>query len=70
MADEEQKPPLPQEGDLVSLRSGGPKMTIAKILPSGTALCDWFETTKDKTGNDVAQKRHDAFRLKTLQPAN
>lgn len=40
-------------GDVVQLKSGGPKMTISKVQtePDGMyANCDWFEGTKPNTG--------------------
>ena len=40
-------------GDVVMLKSGGPTMTIRWIeeeYGTLTALCDWFEGTKDKSG--------------------
>lgn len=32
-------------GDLVSLKSGSPKMTLSKV-DGNYAVCDWFEGTK------------------------
>ena len=40
-------------GDIVELKSGGPKMTVSqigKIRDVPSAWCDWFETTKKQTG--------------------
>ena len=34
-----------QEGDVVKLKSGGPKMTIREIRGT-SALCDWFLDNK------------------------
>jgi uncharacterized protein YodC (DUF2158 family) len=43
-------------GDIVQLKSGGPKMTVSQVGTSmgGSALkawCDWFEGTKQMEGN-------------------
>ncbi|WP_303311196.1 YodC family protein [Hymenobacter sp. BT730] len=40
------------EGDVVRLKSGGPKMTISSVGagPSANALCIWFD------GHNVLQK--------------
>lgn len=42
-------------GDVVVLKSGGPKMTVSKIGIAGgsdttSAWCDWFEGTKPQKG--------------------
>lgn len=29
-------------GDVVTLKSGGPDMTVSEILPDGVVRCDWF----------------------------
>lgn len=34
------------EGDVVMLKSGGPKMTIAKIHHDRQCYCNWFEGNK------------------------
>jgi len=63
MADEVPvEPKSPEEGDVVQLKSGGPKMTIDKILPSGTVICSWFDAEKP----DV--RHRETFRAKMLQP--
>jgi uncharacterized protein YodC (DUF2158 family) len=55
-----------KEGDVVSLKSGGPTMTIEGIGTYGystreKAFCVWFEGTK----------KHDAlFELSSLTPVN
>jgi uncharacterized protein YodC (DUF2158 family) len=45
-------------GDVVKLKTGGPKMTVAKIVPGSSsdtelyAVCCWFDREEDlKTGN-------------------
>jgi uncharacterized protein YodC (DUF2158 family) len=48
-----------KNGDIVQLKSGGPKM-ISKVLREREANCLWFEATKHKTG---------LFELSTLKPA-
>jgi len=39
-----------QPGDVVQLKSGGPKMTVSEVGPDGAgqirAWCQWFEGTK------------------------
>jgi uncharacterized protein YodC (DUF2158 family) len=34
-------------GDVVQLRSGGPKMTVHSLISDGDVVCQWFE------GNEV-----------------
>jgi uncharacterized protein YodC (DUF2158 family) len=34
-----------KEGDVVQLKSGGPKMTVQKVTPQGL-ICVWFITEK------------------------
>jgi uncharacterized protein YodC (DUF2158 family) len=53
MADDQFKP-----GDVVSLRSGGPRMTIASI-DGQNALCEWF--------SDDQQLRDRTFALTSLR---
>ena len=48
-------------GDVVSLKSGGPNMTITYITEGGDLECSWF--TKD--GRDK-----DTFRADALQKSN
>lgn len=41
-------------GDVVQLKSGGPKMTISKLFEFQghmEAGCDWFEGTKQQSGS-------------------
>ncbi len=43
-----------KSGDVVQLKSGGPKMTIAKLHEwqgQMEANCDWFEGTKMQSGS-------------------
>ena len=47
-------------GEVVTLKSGGPLMTIRKI-ESAQALCDWFDAKKER------QTQY--FDLSTLRPA-
>lgn len=35
-------PPAFQKGDVVTLRSGGPKMTVVAVYAEGVAKCAWF----------------------------
>jgi uncharacterized protein YodC (DUF2158 family) len=37
-------------GDVVKLKSGGPKMTIRRIEPDGEVICDWFVGQKKEAG--------------------
>ena len=53
MPDEQIKP-----GDIVSLRSGGPRMTVATI-DGNRALCEWF--------SDDQQPRSSTFALTSLK---
>lgn len=45
-------------GDVVRLKSGGPKMTIYSIIDNG-CYCTWFDANDNKV--------NDAFNLLTLQ---
>jgi uncharacterized protein YodC (DUF2158 family) len=42
-------------GDIVQLKSGGPRMTVSKIYNDGDgvmrARCDWFEDNKPQYGS-------------------
>jgi uncharacterized protein YodC (DUF2158 family) len=31
-------------GDVVQLRSGGPKLTVRSVISEGDIVCQWFET--------------------------
>jgi uncharacterized protein YodC (DUF2158 family) len=35
-----------QIGEIVQLKSGGPKMTVRQVFPDGTVTCQWFAGTK------------------------
>ncbi|HYE32103.1 MAG TPA: DUF2158 domain-containing protein [Methylomirabilota bacterium] len=49
-------------GDVVQLKSGGPKMTIAEVDHGGQRyFCKWFAGAKIETG---------AFHVDTLKPAS
>ena len=37
-------------GDVVQLRSGGPKMTVHGLVSDGDVICQWFE------GNEVHEE--------------
>lgn len=60
-------------GDVVELKSGGPRMTVAglaghnytvvgvaRVVPDGCALCQWFEG---------ATLKQDRFPIETLKPS-
>ena len=32
-------------GDVVQLRSGGPKMTVHSLVSHGDVICQWFESS-------------------------
>ncbi|WP_144938391.1 DUF2158 domain-containing protein [Pseudomonas alabamensis] len=60
-----------KKGDLVMLRSGGPKMTVADIDdfsekepvgPKDGVKCQWFE------GNEVYERVFDSAVLKEYEP--
>ena len=33
-------------GDVVQLRSGGPKMTVHSLVSEGDVICQWFESSE------------------------
>jgi uncharacterized protein YodC (DUF2158 family) len=35
-----------EPGDIVQLKSGGPKMTISEIIDGDEAICQWFVQDK------------------------
>lgn len=39
-----------QQGDVVQLKSGGPKMTIDSLFEDGMARCQWFAGSKLEIG--------------------
>ncbi len=39
-----------QEGDVVQLKSGGPKMTVKAIDDDGDVYCQWFSGSKLQNG--------------------
>jgi len=39
-----------ETGDIVRLKSGGPKMTVADIHISGSVHCQWFAGSKSSDG--------------------
>jgi uncharacterized protein YodC (DUF2158 family) len=47
-----------QPGDVVQLKSGGPKMTVQELQKDGSAWCQWFSGDK----KDAA-----AFQLHSLK---
>jgi uncharacterized protein YodC (DUF2158 family) len=49
-----------KKGDVVRLKSGGPKMVISDLDAYGSAYCQWFDGAKD------AGK---TFAVETLEPA-
>jgi uncharacterized protein YodC (DUF2158 family) len=52
--------PTFKAGDLVKLRSGGPKMTIDSLI-TGRAICIWF--------HEGGAKQEGSFNFETLVPA-
>ncbi|MEL6795285.1 MAG: DUF2158 domain-containing protein [Planctomycetota bacterium] len=47
-------------GQIVELKSGGPKMTVAFFNESGAAICQWFAGEKIE---------REAFKTAVLQPS-
>ncbi len=47
-------------GDVVQLKSGGPRMSVDRIEPGGIVHCSWFDKT---------ERRADMFNAVTLRPA-
>jgi uncharacterized protein YodC (DUF2158 family) len=49
-------------GDVVELKSGGPKMTVATVNdPPGKVWCQWFDGKKKDSGT---------FAMETLKPVS
>lgn len=49
-------------GDLVRLKSGGPKMVVTDVLPSGRVDCTWFldgAGPNEATFNPIVLERAD-----------
>jgi len=51
-------------GDVVQLKSGGPRMTVYSVAASGTYLCNWFNRE-----GDVWSPQHMSFRAEQLVAA-
>ena len=51
-------------GDIVQLKSGGPRMTVESVEATNSLFCVWFDETEQ--GNSV---RVHAFRTEVLAPA-
>jgi uncharacterized protein YodC (DUF2158 family) len=47
-------------GDVVQLRSGGPKMTVHSLVSDGDVVCQWFES------NEVHEENFPKNVLKTV----
>jgi uncharacterized protein YodC (DUF2158 family) len=41
-----------KKGDVVTLKSGGPLMTIRLIRHDGSLLCMWFDSKKERKEDD------------------
>jgi len=39
-----------QVGDVVQLKSGGPRMTVTGFKPTGVAICVWFDSAEKEVG--------------------
>jgi uncharacterized protein YodC (DUF2158 family) len=48
-------------GDVVQLRSGGPKMTVHSLVSDGDVVCQWFE------GNEVHEENFPKEVLKKVE---
>ena len=48
-------------GDVVQLRSGGPKMTVHGLVSDGDVVCKWFE------GNEVREESFPKDTLKKIE---
>ena len=48
-------------GDVVQLRSGGPKMTVHGLVSDGDVVCQWFE------GNEVHEESFPKDTLKKIE---
>jgi len=48
-------------GDVVRLRSGGPKMTVHGLVSDGDVVCQWFE------GNEVHEESFPKDALKKIE---
>jgi uncharacterized protein YodC (DUF2158 family) len=48
-------------GDVVQLRSGGPKMTVHSLVSDGNVVCQWFE------GNEVHEGHFPKEALKKVE---
>lgn len=44
----ESEPWTPKVGDVVTLKSGSPDMTVRCFTPEGAALCDWFKPGSER----------------------
>ncbi|QPC91980.1 YodC family protein [Mesorhizobium sp. INR15] len=52
-------------GDIVCLKSGGPKMTVSSPAASGLYLCHWFNRE-----GDAWTPQHAAFKPEQLKSAD
>ena len=48
-------------GNVVQLRSGGPKMTVHRLVSDGDVVCQWFE------GNEVHEESFPKDALKKIE---